>query len=125
MQKYLTLFVLVGLILGVAVGYYLHENQPAEQWPVLAANFKLVTDVFLRLIKMIIAPLVLSTLVVGIAHMGDTGSLGRVGVRTLLWFIIASIFSLCLGLVIVHALQPGVGLQLPIPERRQPRRPPR
>ena len=90
MQRYLTLFVLVGLILGVAVGYYLHHNQPSEAWPELAANFKLITDVFLRLIKMIIAPLVFSTLAVGIAHMGDTGSLGRVGVRTLLWFITAT-----------------------------------
>jgi len=116
MQRYLTLFVLVGLILGVAVGYYLHHNQPSEAWPELAANFKLITDVFLRLIKMIIAPLVFSTLAVGIAHMGDTGSLGRVGVRTLLWFITASIFSLVLGLIIVHILQPGIGLQLPIPE---------
>ena len=115
MQRYLTLFVLVGLILGVGVGYFLHHNQPSEAWPELAANFKLITDVFLRLIKMIIAPLVFSTLVVGIAHMGDTGSLGRVGVRTLLWFITASIFSLVLGLVIVHILQPGVGLQLAIP----------
>ncbi len=116
MQRYLTLFVLAGLILGVGVGYMLHEQQPSEAWPEIAANFKLVTDVFLRLIKMIIAPLVLSTLVVGIAHMGDTGSLGRVGVRTLVWFITASIFSLVLGLVIVHILEPGVGLQLPIPE---------
>jgi len=116
MQRYLTLFVLAGLILGVGVGYVLHANQPSDAWPEIAANFKLITDVFLRLIKMIIAPLVLSTLVVGIAHMGDTGSLGRVGVRTLLWFITASIFSLVLGLVIVHILQPGVGLQLPIPE---------
>ena len=115
MQRYLTLFVLLGLILGVGVGYVLHAQQPSEQWPEIAANFKLVTDVFLRLIKMIIAPLVLSTLVVGIAHMGGTGSLGRVGVRTLLWFITASLFSLLLGLAIVHLLQPGVGLSLPIP----------
>src|SRR5262245_11505648 len=115
MQRFLTLFVLVAMIAGVAVGYVLHQQQPSANWPGIAANFKLVTDIFLRLIKMIIAPLVLSTLVVGIAHMGDTGSLGRVGVRTLLWFITASVFSLLLGLVIVHALQPGVGLQLPIP----------
>src|SRR5262245_19901917 len=115
MQRFLTLFVLAGLILGVGVGYILHQQQPSTAWPEIAANFKLVTDVFLRLIRMIIAPLVFSTLVVGIAHMGDTGSLGRVGVRTLLWFITASIFSLLLGLVIVHALQPGVGLHLPIP----------
>lgn len=116
MQRYLTLFVLLGLLLGVAVGYLLHENQPSGQWPVIASNLKLITDIFLRLIKMIIAPLVLSTLVVGIAHMGDTGSLGRVGVRTMAWFIAASIFSLLLGLAMVHVLQPGVGLSLSIPE---------
>jgi Na+/H+-dicarboxylate symporter len=116
MQRFLTLFVLLGLILGVGVGYLLHEQQPSAAWPEIAANFKLVTDIFLRLIKMIIAPLVLSTLVVGIAHMGGTGALGRVGVRTLLWFVTASVFSLLLGLAIVHFLQPGVGLSLPIPE---------
>ncbi|WP_395647433.1 dicarboxylate/amino acid:cation symporter [Terricaulis sp.] len=116
MQRYLTWFVLLGLIAGIGVGYVLHEQQPAESWPEIAGYLKVVTDLFLRLIKMIIAPLVLSTLVVGIAHMGGTGSLGRVGVRTLLWFITASIFSLLLGLAMVHLLQPGVGLQLPIPE---------
>src|SRR5262245_62916691 len=112
MQRFLTLFVLVAMIAGVAVGYVLHQQQPSANWPAIAGYFKLVTDVFLRLIKMIIAPLVLSTLVVGIAHMGGTGALGRVGVRTLLWFITASIFSLLLGLVMVHWLQPGVGLDL-------------
>jgi len=116
MQRFLTLFVLVAMIAGVAVGYVLHQQQPSSSWPAIAANFKLVTDIFLRLIKMIIAPLVLSTLVVGIAHMGGTGSLGRVGVRTLLWFVTASIFSLLLGLGIVHILQPGIGLHLPIPD---------
>jgi Na+/H+-dicarboxylate symporter len=112
MQRYLTLFVLVGLMLGVGVGYALHQQYPSENWPDIASYFKLVTDIFLRLIKMIIAPLVLSTLVVGIAHMGGTGALGRVGVRTLVWFISASIFSLLLGLAMVHWLQPGVGLHL-------------
>src|SRR5512147_1439513 len=116
MQKYLTLLVLIAMALGVATGYVLHQQQPSAAWPEIAANFKLVTDLFLRLIKMIIAPLVLTTLIVGIAHMGGTGSLGRVGVRTLMWFITASIISLLLGLGIVHVLQPGVGLQLPIPD---------
>jgi Na+/H+-dicarboxylate symporter len=116
MQRFLTLFVLAAMIAGVAVGYVLHQQQPSASWPAIAANFKLITDIFLRLIKMIIAPLVLSTLVVGIAHMGGTGSLGRVGVRTLFWFITASVISLLLGLGIVHVLQPGVGLQLPIPD---------
>jgi Na+/H+-dicarboxylate symporter len=122
MQRYLTLFVLLGLVLGAAIGYALHEQiphwfsqLPPDQAAVqataktkdLVGYFKVVTDVFLRLIGMIIAPLVLSTLVAGIAHMGDTSALGRVGVRTLLWFVTASIFSLLLGLVMVHWLQPG------------------
>jgi Na+/H+-dicarboxylate symporter len=113
MQRHFTLIVLAAMLLGVAVGYYLHQSQPAESWPGIADNFSLVTDIFLRLIRMIIAPLVLSTLVVGIAHMGGTGALGRVGVRTLGWFILASLLSLCLGLALVHLLQPGVGLDLP------------
>ena len=70
---------------------------------------------FLRLIKMIIAPLVFSTLVAGIAHMGDIAALGRVGVRSLGWFILASLVSLTLGLILVTLLHPGVGLNLPIP----------
>lgn len=64
---------------------------------------------------MIIAPLVFSTLVVGIAHMGDTAALGRVGVRAILWFVAASLFSLTLGLVLVNLFQPGVGLNMPVP----------
>ena len=64
---------------------------------------------------MIIAPLVFSTLVAGIAHMGDIAALGRVGLRSLGWFILASLVSLTLGLILVNALQPGVGLNLPIP----------
>ena len=70
---------------------------------------------FLRLIKMIIAPLVFSTLVAGIAHMGDIAALGRVGIRSLGWFILATFVSLTLGLILVTALHPGVGLNLPIP----------
>ena len=116
MQRFLTLFVLIGMIAGVLVGAALHAQQPSDSWPAIAANFKLVTDIFLRLIKMIIAPLVFSTLVVGIAHMGGAGSLGRVGARTLIWFIGASLVSLLLGLGLVHLLRPGVGLTLPIPE---------
>jgi Na+/H+-dicarboxylate symporter len=64
---------------------------------------------------MIIAPLVFSTLVAGIAHMGDVAALGRVGVRSIFWFILASLVSLTLGLILVTFLHPGVGLDLPIP----------
>jgi Na+/H+-dicarboxylate symporter len=81
----------------------------------IADYLSIVTALFLRLIKMIIAPLVFSTLVAGIAHMGDVAALGRVGVRSLGWFILASLVSLTLGLILVTALHPGVGLNLPIP----------
>ena len=86
---------------------------PREQdraWPDrIAGYFSIVTTIFLHLIKMIIAPLVFSTLVVGIAHMGDTAALGRVGVKAVGWFICASLVSLTLGLILVNLLQPGVG----------------
>ena len=71
---------------------------------------------FLRLIKMIIAPLVFSTLVVGIAHMGDTKSIGRIGIKTMAWFVTASLCSLLLGMLLVNLLQPGASLNLPLPD---------
>jgi Na+/H+-dicarboxylate symporter len=78
----------------------------------VAENLKLLTDIFLRLVKMIIAPLVFSTLVVGIAKLGDMKTVGRVGGRALLWFMSASLVSLLLGMLLVNILKPGVGLQL-------------
>ncbi|HZZ89599.1 MAG TPA: dicarboxylate/amino acid:cation symporter, partial [Caulobacteraceae bacterium] len=78
-----------------------------------ASNLSIVTDLFLRLIKMVIAPLVFSTLVTGIAHMEDTAAIGRVGVKTLGWFVSAGIVSLSLGLFMVQLLHPGSGMALP------------
>jgi len=72
--------------------------------------------VFLRLIKMIIAPLVFSTLVVGIAHMGDSSSLGRIGLKTMGWFVSASLMSLVVGMILVNILRPGDALNLPLPD---------
>jgi Na+/H+-dicarboxylate symporter len=86
----------------------------------VAGYFTLVTDLFLRLIKMIIAPLVFSTLVAGIAHLGDTSAVGRVGLRTLGWFVLASAASLLLGMVMVSLLQPGANLGLPLPAATAP-----
>jgi Na+/H+-dicarboxylate symporter len=82
----------------------------------VAGGFNVVTDIFLRLIKMIIAPLVFSTLVVGIAHMEDAAAIGRVGAKTMGWFITASIVSLTIGLIMVHLISPGVGLNIPLPD---------
>jgi Na+/H+-dicarboxylate symporter len=78
--------------------------------------FSLMADIFLRLIKMIVAPLVFSTLVVGVAKLGDIGSVGRIGGKTLLWFFSASLLSLALGMLLVNIFQPGAHMHLPLPD---------
>jgi Na+/H+-dicarboxylate symporter len=119
--KKLTRFILIALVLGIiagwAINYAIDDGTPAsaERLKSIAEYLSIVTALFLRLIKMIIAPLVFSTLVAGIAHMGDVAALGRIGIRSLGWFICASLVSLTLGLILVHLFQPGVGLNLPIP----------
>jgi Na+/H+-dicarboxylate symporter len=121
MAKRLTQFILIALVLGIITGwalnYAIDDGTPAsaERLKSIADYLSIVTTLFLRLIKMIIAPLVFSTLVAGIAHMGDVAALGRVGLRSIGWFILASLVSLTLGLILVTTLQPGVGLNLPIP----------
>ena len=113
----LTTWIFVGMVLGIFVGYLGHELLPTPEMAKTTAGYiSLFTDIFLRLIKMIIAPLVFSTLVVGIAHMGDTASIGRIGIKTMAWFISASLFSLLLGLVMVNLLRPGEALNLPLPD---------
>ena len=121
MAKRLTYFIIAGLILGIVVGWILNvsmsDGTPAgeAQLKTVAGYISILTTIFLHLIKMIIAPLVFSTLVVGIAHMGDTAALGRVGAKALGWFVCASLVSLSLGLLLVTIFQPGVGLGLPLP----------
>lgn len=82
----------------------------------IAGYISIMSDVFLRLIKMLIDPLVFSTLVVGIAHMGDAASVGRVFGKALGWFVTASLISLILGLIMANLLQPGHNLGLPLPD---------
>src|SRR3954471_8589842 len=117
MRSRLTTFIFLGMLLGIAVGYACSVIWPDPQTAkTIAGYISLISDVFLRLIKMIIAPLVFSTLVVGIANMGDTGSVGRVGGKALLWFVGASLVSLLLGLLMVNILRPGEALNLPLPD---------
>ncbi len=78
--------------------------------------FALLADIFLRLIKMIVAPLVFTTLVVGVAKLGDINSVGRIGGKTLLWFVGASLTSLLLGMILVNIFQPGIAMNLPLPD---------
>jgi Na+/H+-dicarboxylate symporter len=78
--------------------------------------FSVLADIFLRLIKMIVAPLVFTTLVVGVAKLGDINSVGRIGGKTLLWFVGASLTSLLLGMILVNIFQPGIAMKLPLPD---------
>jgi Na+/H+-dicarboxylate symporter len=116
-SKKLTLFILLGMLLGIATGLLVRQNttDPAALKS-FADNIGMLTDIFLRLIKMIIAPLVFTTLVSGIARMGDGKSVGRIGAKTLGWFISASLMSLMLGLIMVNLLKPGVAVNLPMPD---------
>lgn len=109
----LTSYIIFGLLLGIVAGYAVHEQmaKPTE----FADAMSLVTTMFLRLIKMIIAPLVFSTLVVGIAKMGDVNEVGRVGGKALLWFILASLLSLTLGLIMVNLFRPGDAMHAMLP----------
>jgi Na+/H+-dicarboxylate symporter len=111
MDKRLTTYILIGMILGVLVGYGVHVGIAADNvwFEYLTKTFKLLSDIFLNLIKLLVAPLILSTIVVGIAHMGDSSALGRIGFRAITWFIIASFISIGLGLLMVNLFQPGVG----------------
>jgi Na+/H+-dicarboxylate symporter len=113
--KRLTLYIMIGLVLGIVLGAILNKTMSAEAIADLSKWFKLITDIFLRLIKMIIAPLVFATLVSGIVHMGDTASLGRVGLKTMTWFIGATIVSLTLGMILVNVLHPGIGANFVLP----------
>src|SRR5262245_49462516 len=122
MRSKLTTIILIGMILGIAVGYACHLMWPDPKTAKSIADYiSLITDVFLRLIKMIIAPLVFSTLVfatrvVGVAHMGDTKTIGRIGLKAMTWFVAASLVSLLVGMILVNVLRPGDNLNLPLPD---------
>lgn len=159
----LTLYIIIGLIVGIATGFimnksYVNEENArletldgrlkeikaaqhattdstaiqalesekktlnTERNEVLQARdkktepFSVLADVFLRLIKMIVAPLVLTTLVVGVAKLGDISAVGRIGGKTLLWFVGASLMSLLLGMILVNLFEPGIAMHLPVPD---------
>ncbi|MBS1946674.1 MAG: dicarboxylate/amino acid:cation symporter [Bacteroidetes bacterium] len=112
----LTSWIIIAMIAGIAIGLLFHFNAPEKWIASFSDAMSLLTEVFLRLIKMIIAPLVFSTLVVGIAKLGDIKSVGRIGGKTLLWFMSMSLLSLVLGLVIMNILKLGHSINLPLPD---------
>src|SRR5512134_2013144 len=114
----LATWILIAAVAGVFAGWAGNKLSPdAASAAAVAGYFSILSDVFLRLIKMIIAPLVFATVVAGIAGMGDSKAVGRIGGKALLWFITASLLSLLLGMFFANVLQPGVNLQLPLPEK--------
>ena len=159
----LTLYIIICLFIGIAVGFALNQSYIAEENQKLASiqisvaqintelqattdsvvrvalekekevlvksragvmaardskiePFAILADIFLRLIKMIVAPLVFTTLVVGVAKLGDINSVGRIGGKTLLWFVSASLMSLLLGMIMVNLFKPGEAMNLPLPD---------
>jgi Na+/H+-dicarboxylate symporter len=110
----LTRYILIALVLGVMSGVACSSYFP-EHTQGFAANVSLLPIIFLRLIKMIIAPLVFATLVVGIAKLGDIAAVGRVGGKALAWFLFASVISLSIGLALVQLFEPGSAMALQLP----------
>ena len=111
MKSRLTWFVILAMISGPLFGLFLHEvlgTGPSADSA--AAGFSLVTSSFLRLIKMIIAPLVFSTLVVGVARMEGAAAIARIGAKALAWFVVATLVSMSIGLLAVQLFKPGLGL---------------
>ena len=117
LSRHLTASIMVGMILGVVVGWLVNQQllawvMDAEHW---ARSFQMLSTIFLNLIKMLVAPLVLATIISGLAHMGDSSAVGRIGFRAIMWFIVASLISISLGLVMVNLFQPGVGVDVSAP----------
>jgi Na+/H+-dicarboxylate symporter len=113
MKNRLTLYIFIGMVLGVVVGYVCHRSvADAAEAKTVAGYFSIITDIFLRLVKTIIAPLVFATLVSGLAGMAGTSDVRRIGLRSVGWFLCASLLSLALGLVLANLLQPGAGLHM-------------
>ena len=123
--------IVIGMVLGIIVGYFLYQTYPQQitvvdeatkkssvmtQGQIYGNYFALLSKIFLRLIKMIIGPLVFSMLVVGIAKLGDMKQVGRIGIKTLGYFYMATILSLIVGLVVVNVMKPGEVMKLKLPE---------
>jgi len=107
--------IFIGLVLGILIGYVWPSSDVNGQHVAgLGEQIKPLADTFLRMIKMIIAPLLFSTLVVGIAGTGDLKAMGRIGLKAIIYFEVATTIALFLGLGIVNLFQPGAGVQIPL-----------
>lgn len=108
----LTTQILIAMVLGGLLGIFVHNNYSPEAAKEFSGYIKMLATIFIRLVQMIIAPLVLTTLIVGIAKLGDIKAVGRIGGKALGWFFTASFISLLIGMFWVNILHPGTGLHL-------------
>ena len=108
----LTVQILIAMTIGAVLGIFIHNNYSVESAKAFSGYIKMLATVFIRLVQMIISPLVFTTLVVGIAKLGDIKSVGRIGGKALGWFFTASFISLLIGMFWVNFFQPGIGIQL-------------
>ena len=108
----LTFQILIAMVLGAILGIIIHNNYLPQDAKSFSEKIKTLATIFIRLVQMIISPLVFTTLVVGIAKLGDIKAVGRIGGKAMLWFFSASFISLLIGMFWVNTLQPGVGLKL-------------
>lgn len=108
----LTTQILIAMVLGGILGIIIHNSVSVETATSFSNKIKILATVFIRLVQMIISPLVFTTLVVGIAKLGNVSAVGRIGGKALAWFFTASLISLLLGMFFVNILEPGVGLNL-------------
>lgn len=115
MKNKLTLSIFLALILGIATGFYCNVNSTLPGVAGFVEFIPILSDIFLNLVKMIISPLVFATLVVGVAKLGDLNAVGRIGGKTLLWFLSATFVSLFLGMILVNLFQPGKMMALTLP----------
>jgi Na+/H+-dicarboxylate symporter len=115
MKNKLTLYIFIALIIGIVSGWLCNIYATSPFVIGFVDYVPLMSDIFLNLVKMIIAPLVFSTLVVGVAKLGDINSVGRIGGKTLLWFLSATFVSLFLGMILVNLFQPGKMMELTLP----------
>lgn len=115
MKNKLTLSIFIALLLGIATGFYCNINKDMPGIAGFVEFIPILSDIFLNLVKMIISPLVFATLVVGVAKLGDLNAVGRIGGKTLLWFLSATFVSLFLGMILVNLFQPGKMMALSLP----------
>lgn len=112
LAKNLTFQILIAMILGALLGFFIHTYYSADIAKAFSGYIKMLATIFIRLVQMIISPLVFTTLVVGIAKFGDIKSVGRIGGKAMIWFFTASFVSLLIGMFWVNVLKPGANLNL-------------